>query len=244
MTKHYRTAMGKQIDIDGLRLVNEHVIAVGNMKVNARGDELGPGGRIVRTKDQIMKEYYALNTPVATDDVVIPSIQATADPQVTVDPNSGMDEIDEGPSVLDQPVGLVKKETSIFIPVTPPVVEVREPVPPAASLPVADPIPEPTPVVVKAPIVQPVAVRAPIVQPPPAPIVQPEPVVVKAPVVQPDPAPTPVVVQAPIVQQMPAPPVVQPPNMRGVLASSIAKTATITQTPKLPPKKAGGVQRF
>jgi len=59
----YRSARGKMIDIDQLRLRNEESIAVGNMKVNARGDELGPGGEIVRTRNEIMKEYYQLNTP-------------------------------------------------------------------------------------------------------------------------------------------------------------------------------------
>jgi hypothetical protein len=64
--RNYRTAMGKVIDLDQLKLANEEVIAVGNMKVNARGDELGPGGEILRTRNQIMNDYYRLNTPVVT----------------------------------------------------------------------------------------------------------------------------------------------------------------------------------
>lgn len=65
MTKAvYRSARGKMVDMDQLRLRNEEAIAVGNMKVNARGDELGPGGEVVRTRNEIMKEYYQLNTPV------------------------------------------------------------------------------------------------------------------------------------------------------------------------------------
>lgn len=67
MKKVYRTALGKVIDIDSLRLVNEEIIAIGNMKVNARGDELGPGGKVVKTRNQVMDEYYKLNTPIATD---------------------------------------------------------------------------------------------------------------------------------------------------------------------------------
>ena len=39
----YKTAMGKAIDIDSLRVANENIIAVGNMRTNARGDELGAG---------------------------------------------------------------------------------------------------------------------------------------------------------------------------------------------------------
>lgn len=64
MRNNYRTAMGKSLDIDQLRLSNEEVIAVGNMKVNARGDELGPGGEVIRSRNQVMNDYYKLNTPV------------------------------------------------------------------------------------------------------------------------------------------------------------------------------------
>lgn len=64
MKKVYRTAMGRAIDIDRIRLMNEETIAVGNMKVNARGDELGPGGQVVKTKSEIMKEHYGLNAPM------------------------------------------------------------------------------------------------------------------------------------------------------------------------------------
>ena len=63
MPRTYRTAMGKAINLDAIIASNENAIAVGNMKTNARGDELGQGGRVVKTKEQVMAEYYALNTP-------------------------------------------------------------------------------------------------------------------------------------------------------------------------------------
>jgi hypothetical protein len=59
--KTYRSAQGKMVDVDMLRLRNEEVIAVGNMKVNARGDELGPGGVVVKTRNEAMDEYYKSN---------------------------------------------------------------------------------------------------------------------------------------------------------------------------------------
>lgn len=68
MKKTYKTALGKVIDMDSLMTQNETAIAVGNQKVNARGDELGPGGRIAKTRDQVMKDYYALKTPTAVDE--------------------------------------------------------------------------------------------------------------------------------------------------------------------------------
>ena len=44
----YRTMQGKEIDMTKLVMQNEMAVAVGNVKVNARGDELGPGGKIIR----------------------------------------------------------------------------------------------------------------------------------------------------------------------------------------------------
>jgi hypothetical protein len=31
---------------------------VGNARVNARGDEIGPGGQIIRKREDIMSEYF------------------------------------------------------------------------------------------------------------------------------------------------------------------------------------------
>ena len=59
MTKAvYRTAQGKMIDMGALRLQNERVRAVGNMKVNARGDQIDDRGGVVATKpSQVNKQY-------------------------------------------------------------------------------------------------------------------------------------------------------------------------------------------
>ena len=55
----YRTMQGKEIDLDKLRIKNEMTLAVGNVKVNARGDELGPGGKIIKKREDVMTEYHA-----------------------------------------------------------------------------------------------------------------------------------------------------------------------------------------
>lgn len=54
----HKTAGGKIIDMNQFRLQNETEIAVGNARVNARGDRLGAGGQIVQTRDEIIKEFY------------------------------------------------------------------------------------------------------------------------------------------------------------------------------------------
>lgn len=57
----YRTMQGKEIDMDKLIAQNELMPAIGNMKVNARGDELGPGGQIIRKRETVIAEYYEKN---------------------------------------------------------------------------------------------------------------------------------------------------------------------------------------
>ena len=56
--KVYRSYQGKQIDMDMLRKKHELTPAVGNARVNARGDELGPGGKIIRKREDVVKDYY------------------------------------------------------------------------------------------------------------------------------------------------------------------------------------------
>jgi hypothetical protein len=48
----YRSAMGKKVDMGEMRLKNEMVRAVGNMKVNARGDLLDDSNKIISPKNK------------------------------------------------------------------------------------------------------------------------------------------------------------------------------------------------
>ena len=56
--KQYKSMQGKMVDMDLLRQRNELTPAVGNARVNARGDELGPGGKIVKKREDVLGEYY------------------------------------------------------------------------------------------------------------------------------------------------------------------------------------------
>lgn len=88
-----KTANGSFVDIDTLRLGNESVIAVGNLKVNARGDQLGPGGVPVATKQQVVNEYYNLHTPVVGAKPTNPAPRPAAAPvaaSVTEDVDSAV----------------------------------------------------------------------------------------------------------------------------------------------------------
>jgi len=60
--KSYRSMLGTEVDMEKLRNQNELSLAVGNARVNARGDEIGPGGKIIRKREDVMQEYYKGNT--------------------------------------------------------------------------------------------------------------------------------------------------------------------------------------
>jgi hypothetical protein len=70
MGKVYTSVRGKEIDMEKLSLKNETEIAVGNAKLNARGDEIGAGGKIVRTREQILQDYYQENPRAAKEEVL------------------------------------------------------------------------------------------------------------------------------------------------------------------------------
>ena len=59
MSKTYRTAMGKTIDMGSMVLANENVRAIGNQKVNARGDIIDSNNNVVKTRQQQLAEQYS-----------------------------------------------------------------------------------------------------------------------------------------------------------------------------------------
>ena len=86
--KVYKTMQGKTVDMDLLRQRNELTPAVGNVRVNARGDELGPGGKIIKKREDVMSEFNRKNAPIA-DEIAVKKKDLTDDwqepaPKVTV----------------------------------------------------------------------------------------------------------------------------------------------------------------
>ena len=60
----YRSANGKTVDMGALRLQNEKVRAVGNMRVNARGDVINDNNQVIRTRnEQVSKQYKKQTRP-------------------------------------------------------------------------------------------------------------------------------------------------------------------------------------
>ena len=121
--KMYRTMQGRMVDIEKLRMANEGEQAVGNMKVNARGDVLGAGGKVVTSKETVIKKYYeqpkgkvsegpAITKPaqqpqavetkvvepkkVSTPKVATARVAPKVAPKRTVAPKKGIDEALDG----------------------------------------------------------------------------------------------------------------------------------------------------
>ena len=58
-------------------------VAIGNMRVNARGDLLGPGGEVIKTADERAREHYKNSDSSVDNAVSVKSTQPiTADPGV------------------------------------------------------------------------------------------------------------------------------------------------------------------
>jgi hypothetical protein len=72
----HKSMRGVEIDLAKLMARQEKNITVGNTKSNARGDQLGRGGRIVKSADELAREHYNRNDPKA---VVQGGIKADAD---------------------------------------------------------------------------------------------------------------------------------------------------------------------
>jgi hypothetical protein len=108
--KTYTTARGKSIDLDQLIKRNELTPAVGNARVNARGDELGPGGRIVRKREEVVKDYYKGSAPVINEDdpraqakpAAVEETVSEKDQELLEEFDDGWEEDDEGNFIKKQ----------------------------------------------------------------------------------------------------------------------------------------------
>jgi hypothetical protein len=56
---NHKTSKGIPFDMDAIRMQNEHIIAAGNAPLNARGDVIGSGGRVIKKAEELTREQYA-----------------------------------------------------------------------------------------------------------------------------------------------------------------------------------------
>lgn len=81
----YRTAQGKMIDMTALAAKNQKTRAVGNMKVNARGDTIDSFGRVVQpVTDKVATSYSKTVGNRSANPVKQPPSKAKADTTPTL----------------------------------------------------------------------------------------------------------------------------------------------------------------
>ena len=80
MSKHI-TSKGVVIDMESVIAAQGDTVAIGNMRVNAKGDLLGPGGKVIKTADERARDHYK-NADSSVDEAV--SVKSTQ--PITSDP--------------------------------------------------------------------------------------------------------------------------------------------------------------
>ena len=69
MSRIYKSHRGKEVDLERLTLINENLPAVGNAKMNTRGDLIGSGGKIIKSREEVLADYYANNPRAIKEEV-------------------------------------------------------------------------------------------------------------------------------------------------------------------------------
>lgn len=87
MTHKVRTYRGKIVDMDEIRQKNDRSISVGNMNVNARGDQLDEWGNIIKSRDQVTREKNSSMSRKTTNASVISTFEDDDDYELKDDPN-------------------------------------------------------------------------------------------------------------------------------------------------------------
>ena len=74
----HKTSQGKEIDLGKLMLKNEEVRAVGNMKVNARGDSINSDNKTVADRNKQVSKNYRKQIGNAVEDMPVMNSQKAA----------------------------------------------------------------------------------------------------------------------------------------------------------------------
>lgn len=106
----YKTLQGKMVDMDMLRQKNELTPAVGNVRVNARGDELGRGGKIVRSREEVLKDYYAAQEGMPDENVRKHEAEIVEEPKSAAKPKRTKKEEQPDPLVVTPPTAAEEAE--------------------------------------------------------------------------------------------------------------------------------------
>ena len=92
MGKKVRSYKGKVIDFDEFIATNnrENTQAVGNMDVNARGDVIDSKGKVIKTREEVAREYNKQTTKAVVSSSLLDDI------------DEGVTELKDDPKVLNR----------------------------------------------------------------------------------------------------------------------------------------------
>lgn len=105
--KIYRTAQGKMVDLGRLQLQNENTRAVGNMGVNARGDQLDSLNRPITSRPQQVQRQYNRQTTAGDRPAPAPIKKKAAAPaEIPAPPEDFQDDFVKEPEAAPPTSGL------------------------------------------------------------------------------------------------------------------------------------------
>lgn len=64
-----RSMMGEMIDMGALATRNSSTVALGNARMNARGDIVDKSGKVLKAREVVVQEYYNSNPKAVTQTV-------------------------------------------------------------------------------------------------------------------------------------------------------------------------------
>ena len=98
----HRTAMGKTVDMSAILAKNEKTRAVGNMKVNARGDTIDAHGRIIKPVTEKVSDGYAKTVGNRSAQEKYQNTQQKNQPKMQPDAKIEIPELTEHERELDE----------------------------------------------------------------------------------------------------------------------------------------------
>jgi len=113
----HRTAKGKIFDMAAMRAKNEHVRAVGNMQVNARGDTIDNQGNIINDRNKRVNERYmkGVASRGPSRSVLVQQPGQPQQPTEAVQPM--MPAVDETPELTAEELAFEQEDQQLEMPV-------------------------------------------------------------------------------------------------------------------------------
>ena len=146
--KVYRSAQGKMVDLGTIVLQNEHVRAVGNMKVNARGDKIDSLNQVIETRTERIQRHNDRTSTKVSAAPQSSSNRARAkkkniEPDTQIHSRGHVADVEPDPVQVSTPEPSPPAPVEVAVSAPPPVARTVEP--PPSPVQTARPQPQPQP---------------------------------------------------------------------------------------------------